>query len=180
MDAEWSSEVGITNIICVTDPQDPDKPHTLLKAKVRKDGSDPKTAIHWLAAEDGERKTQHEKAAATDILALHEASSSIGGSSPSPTKASTSRKKWEPLHIVCAVECDDDDRTPESWNNLSKAIPTILPHFLRLLKVSPSEYAAYFHHCIRVHLEHPPPYILTNHVLLLYHFTVHLNHRRAE
>jgi hypothetical protein len=137
MDADWSSEVGITNIICVTDPQDPDKPHTLLKSKVRRDGSDPKTAIHWLAAENDERKAQHERGAVTDALAVsgaNSSSSSSDPSSPSPTKASQ-KKKWEPLHIVCAVESDDDDRTPESWNNLSKAIPTILPHFLRLLKV---------------------------------------------
>ena len=127
MDAEWSSEIGVTNIICITDPDDLERPESLLKAKVKKDGVDPKTSIYWIDAENKEHKDEHEKMLnASDALVVH------GNNSAGKP---TTNKNWEPLHVVCPVENDDDDRTPESWNNLSKALPIVMPHFLRLLKV---------------------------------------------
>jgi hypothetical protein len=134
MDAEWSSEVGITNIICVHDPDDADKPDALIKAKVKKDGVDPKTAIHWLHAENEEDRKVHEGKAGGG--ASSSALVAMATSEPSsPSKGNKKENGWAPLHVVCGVETDDDDRTPESWKNLSKALPTIMPHFLRLLKV---------------------------------------------
>ena len=133
MDAEWSSEIGVTNIICITDPEDLERPESLLKAKVKKDGVDPKTSIYWVDAENKEHKDEHDKMlSSTGALVVHgntAAAAAAAAENPTPNK------KWEPLHVVCPVENDDDDRTPESWNNLSKALPIVMPHFLRLLKV---------------------------------------------
>ncbi len=130
MDADWSSEVGITNIICVHDPDDPEKADALIKAKVKKDGADPTTAIHWLHAENDEDRKIHEgKPVAKASSAL------VTASAASPSKGNRKENAWAPLHVMCDVEADDDDRTPEAWNNLSKALPTIMPQFLRLLKV---------------------------------------------
>ena len=126
MDAEWSSEIGVTNIICITDPDDLERPESLLKAKVKKDGVDPKTSIHWVDAENEEHRDEHEKMLiSSGALVVH------GHTAGKPI----TDKKSEPLHVVCPVENDDDDRTPASWNSLSKALPLVMPHFLRILKV---------------------------------------------
>jgi hypothetical protein len=110
LDPVWSSEVGITHVVCLPEIGDTKRPERVLSTIARPLIS----SVHWLNEDNVSSEDQKE--------------------SSKDQKESFKNQKQESQHLICPIDNDDDDITTESWDNLSKYFPIIMVHLLRILR----------------------------------------------
>jgi hypothetical protein len=127
LEPDWCSDIGVTHVICMTDPSDTERPKAMLRAKASFDGA-PQSSIYWL---EEENKHEHERA-----LVQHMSAHRQSSKSPSKKGISAIPPNPQARHLICQVDNDDDDKTHDSWNNLLKVLSRIMEHFVPILRVS--------------------------------------------
>jgi hypothetical protein len=112
LDPLWSSEVGITHVVCLPLPADTKRPERVLNTMARPLVS----PIHWLNEDTENESFKNQSKSQKD------------------QKESFKDQKQESQHLICPVNNEDDDNTTESWENLSKYFPIIMVHLLRIMR----------------------------------------------
>jgi len=112
LDPIWSSEVGITHVVCLPEVGDIKRPERILSTIAKPLVS----SVHWLNENLKNESSEYQKESSKD------------------QKESFKNQKQESQHLICPIDNDDDDITTESWDNLSKYFPIIMVHLLRILR----------------------------------------------